>query len=332
MPAFGLPGNPDGALPTNTPDPDAQVPAFELETELSGYPGGIWNLTFNPDGTLLAAGGSRRAVMVWTLATGEGEYYLEPAELGVITGLDFSSDGRQLIAGGNAEYWYWDTDTPSSINYMKPTDFGFTTMSSKFHVAQTGSKAAFADAHGNLVIAELSSDGTYTKIVELDDPGVTSPYEIVFNRDGSILFTGTGQQIDQWDTETGKHLTGLSVDGSITELALNSDGTLMAVGTEDPETQAAIIQLWDVATGKVVATLNPQKGPLTSITFSPNGKLLAWGSSENVIYIWDVETHKQLAELNGPTGWGKSLAFSPDSTLLASGGDDGVVRLWSIVR
>ena len=64
-------------------------------------------------------------------------------------------------------------------------------------------------------------------------------------------------------------------------------------------------------------------------SFSPNGTTLASGSSGTVI-LWDVATRKRIANLEGHTGWVSAVSFSPDGTLLASGADDGTVILWDV--
>ena len=64
-------------------------------------------------------------------------------------------------------------------------------------------------------------------------------------------------------------------------------------------------------------------------SFSPNGTTLASGSSGTVI-LWDVATRKQISTLEGHTGWVTSVSFSPDGTLLASGADDDMIILWDV--
>ena len=68
-------------------------------------------------------------------------------------------------------------------------------------------------------------------------------------------------------------------------------------------------------------------------SFSPNGTTLASGSSGTVI-LWDVATRKQISTLEGHTGWVTSVSFSPDGTLLASGSGSGswddTIILWDV--
>jgi WD40 repeat protein len=65
------------------------------------------------------------------------------------------------------------------------------------------------------------------------------------------------------------------------------------------------------------------------IAFSPDGKLLATGSSGE-LKLWDVSTAKELFTLGGHTEMVWSLAFSPDGMTLATGSGDQTVRLWDV--
>ena len=79
------------------------------------------------------------------------------------------------------------------------------------------------------------------------------------------------------------------------------------------------------------AKLRLGKGGIRGIAYSPDGNLLAVGSSIGV-WIYDVHTGSELALLTGHTREVESIAFSPDGTILASGGawGDETVRLWEV--
>jgi WD40 repeat protein len=66
------------------------------------------------------------------------------------------------------------------------------------------------------------------------------------------------------------------------------------------------------------------------LAFSPDGKLLASGSSDRTIKLWDVATGKERATLRGHAGEVSSVCFSPDGKVLASGGDDRTIKLWDV--
>ncbi|MEH2084008.1 MAG: NB-ARC domain-containing protein [Nostoc sp.] len=69
---------------------------------------------------------------------------------------------------------------------------------------------------------------------------------------------------------------------------------------------------------------------VSSVAFSPNGKLLATGDADGKTYLWQVDDGKLLFSCTGHSSWVKSVAFSPDGQTLASGSDDQTVKLWDV--
>jgi WD40 repeat protein len=90
------------------------------------------------------------------------------------------------------------------------------------------------------------------------------------------------------------------------------------------------VTLLEASTGKEIATLNGHKYHITEAVFSPDSKTLATGSADNTVKLWDVTTPKLLATLEGHALNVMALAFSADSKLLASGSLDTTVRLWDV--
>ncbi|MFN6494531.1 NB-ARC domain-containing protein [Nostoc sp. DedQUE03] len=69
---------------------------------------------------------------------------------------------------------------------------------------------------------------------------------------------------------------------------------------------------------------------ISSVAFSPNGKLLATGDADGKTYLWQVEDGKLLFSCTGHSSWVKSVAFSPDGQTLASGSDKQTIKLWDV--
>ncbi|MEK6234145.1 MAG: WD40 repeat domain-containing protein, partial [Planctomycetales bacterium] len=69
---------------------------------------------------------------------------------------------------------------------------------------------------------------------------------------------------------------------------------------------------------------------VSSLSFSPDGKLLALGCTDHVIRLWDVEQQQQLTEPSILHGAVNSIAFSPDGQTLATGSGKEGIHLWEV--
>jgi WD40 repeat protein len=66
-----------------------------------------------------------------------------------------------------------------------------------------------------------------------------------------------------------------------------------------------------------------------AVTFSPDGKSLAIGGSDNKIRLWDVATYKEIGLFQGHRDTITSIAFSSNAPRLASAGIDETIRVWN---
>jgi eukaryotic-like serine/threonine-protein kinase len=101
------------------------------------------------------------------------------------------------------------------------------------------------------------------------------------------------------------------------------------IGQSNPATQPSPSDNSTPSTNLLRQTLTGHNKDVNSITFSPDGRMLASGSNDGTVKLWDAQTEelKQTFEASGHEV--VSTAFSPDGRSLAiamvSSGGDGIV-------
>ncbi len=91
-----------------------------------------------------------------------------------------------------------------------------------------------------------------------------------------------------------------------------------------------VVETWEQPEASVsweCKKAKPHNKPTFSVTFSPDGRLLA-SCGRNFVRLWRIEEGQCVATLQGHTALVYTVAFSPDGLLLASGSFDKTVRLW----
>ena len=289
-------------------------------------------VTFNPDGTILAAGQGDGDVQLFNVTSHKAIGSLSLLNLGLssgvnaskITSLAFSPNGNFLAGGdyqGTAQLW--DVASQQQIGTPLTTD--------------TRSVESVAFSPDGKTLATGSNDGTarlWDVYLDDNDPtgfvsaGTRAAHSVAFSPDGKILadgdYDGTARL---WNAATQHQLRSQYVGngGSVMSVGFSPGGKILATGSYN-----GTARLWDVATGQQIgATLASHAGAIWSVAFSPNGKALAAGNNNGTVQLWDVATGRQIGALI-TTGAVYSVAFSPDCTMLATGSYDGTAQLWNV--
>ncbi len=152
--------------------------------------------------------------------------------------------------------------------------------------------------------------------------------DAAFSPDGSMLVTISHKTVALWKVADGtllQTLPGELVDSA----ALSPDGTMLALASH------AGLQLWRVADGKLLQSFTSEDLALGSVTFSPDGTLLASASEYFGLQLWRVADGTLLETLDASEyALGlRKVVFSPNCKLLVTTryGDSGwVLSLWQI--
>ena len=91
--------------------------------------------------------------------------------------------------------------------------------------------------------------------------------------------------------------------------------------------------LWKYPTGEPLARLIKHNKPVTTLAFSPDGRLLASGGQDHQIYIWSIKpeiSKTPLLDLEGHEFIVSQVMFSSDGKALISISKDKTMRLWEV--
>ncbi len=282
---------------------------------------------YSSDGKTLASGSDDGTIKLWDMASGKEVSTLTGHSEGV-TRVAYSPDGKTLASASvDTTIKLWDIASGKEI----------TTLTG--HSNEVTSVAYSPDGK---MLASGSGDGTFTlwdvalgkEVATLTDrSGVLS---VAYSPDGKTLALAvTGPHIIVRDSASGKEITTLAARANA--VAYSPDGKTLAsangkallgwhFGFADTP-----ISLWDIASGKEIATLTGHSSNgVNSLTYSPDGKTLASASGDTTINLWEIASRKKIATLTGHSHEVNSVTYSPDGKTLASGSDDGTIKLWDM--
>lgn len=121
--------------------------------------------------------------------------------------------------------------------------------------------------------------------------------------------------------------------GTVSAVAASTQHVLAAGGGDS----GGQVMLWSITNPRAPKALLPKPpdcgvGPVTTLTFSPDGTTMAVGGDDGKVALWNVTNPDEPTALTTPVaadvGPIASVAFSPDGRTLAIGGSHGL-QLWS---
>jgi WD40 repeat protein len=115
---------------------------------------------------------------------------------------------------------------------------------------------------------------------------------IAFSSDGHLIGSGSADgEVIIWDVESGRKLRSLKETGSISAIAFDGSGALIAF-TSFASRGRDNLFIAQLKTGELLGSLPADGRAAALVAFSPDGKRVATFGAEGIVRIWRIESIK----------------------------------------
>lgn len=330
-----------------------EVATRRLVCQMKAHSGVVWTAAFSPDGETIASCGADQSIRLFRTIGLLGPERVFAAKKAADC-LAFSPDSKTLIVGSHEDssLTMWDVATwrarREGPTGGKPQHQVHALADGRILLLENDGQLALLDnAHERTplavhptarVFAIDSRDGQSIVAIGLHGATPKPP------NGGCVIYDASiGRATWQWDFPEVRHYVMHSADGhsvlfvgvsGMVQLvtaagARTLDFTLPpydsgsggAAWTVDSKTLAYVeaktnVTLVDIESGTQLGQFIDHSEPITSLTCSPDGRILASGDAGGTVHFWDLAT-LELAGTLEVEGAVHALTFSPNSRLLA---------------
>ena len=234
----------------------------------------------------------------------------------IVTCASFSPDGSILATGSQDQtVKLWDPFRRTLLATLPHAgavwSLGFTPDGKLLMSAASDGKVRFWDVASKQVVE--SFPGRIAALSPVAPLVATDP--------SSSMWWESSGKVTLWNWQTRQKLLELPMAGRA--LTFSPDGRTLAIGGADRN-----VYLWDIASVRLVRTLETNKTPW-HLAFSSDGRRLVELGWTKDILVWQldrVEAPRRLTRHTLDPWW---ATFSPDGKYLATCGSDQCIRLWN---
>jgi WD40 repeat protein len=238
---------------------------------------------------------------------------------GIVFCVAFSPDGTTLASGGmDGTVRLLDPTTAQQRKqllcggHVKQLAFS---PDSHFLAVANGSGVQVWDVNGERIVVAFSGAGGWNGSVD-------------FSPRGDRVAAGCGSNVVVWDIKTETEITRFAAASEVQSVAFSTDASLVASGDVDGH-----VNVWDLNSGKEIASLGGHGSMIGRVIFSPDGQVLvsqSWWDSR--VKLWDLPTLQESASWQAD--WRdplQAIAISRDSGFMATGSGDSVSPFSSLL-
>jgi WD40 repeat protein len=306
-------------------------------------------IAFSPDGRTLASGDPSGAIQLWDTATGQqiGASRERPA---AVRRLAFAPDGRTLASRDpDQTIRLWEVATGREVGRfgkgLRPERWA---LAPPLAILADGKTLLAADSDGTVRHWDMNRGLELSRLPgRLNQVFAEHPHwtrVMAFSPDWKTLACSNGEDpFCLLDVGTGRllHPHGPIREQSTWTLAFSPDGQTLATGSLKG---SAVVQLWDLRTGRELRRFTDHEGAVGSLAFSPDGRFVASaGLNEEMVRLWAVGTVQEVRRFGwhaalpppskrivGHDGCTALVAFSPDGRTLAVADPDRLIHIWEV--
>ncbi len=327
------------------PQGDAFIYVIQVESEKvlfrranSSYPPGF---RFSPDRSsiYIIDGG----ITTYHISDGEnlGSLALAGNDQDPLNHLAFSTDGKFIVASNQKTIYlfhvnetdpYASFDVPINIysghwiykasTCPGPGPSGGGIVVQNYTLSPNNQFLAIADDRGGFQIRR-TRDGALLK----SSAALSGVYKIIYHPNQSFIAVSRSDgQIEIFNSKSLQVVGAITGHTEFTSIAFSPvrpDGSIyVASGAEDN-----FIRIWSLPNGRRVSSI---EGAADSVTFSPDGQFLAYGSRDYTINLVHLTDGKRYPPKSGHLDYVEGLAFSSDGKTLVSGSPDCTLKIWQV--
>ncbi|MBA4066301.1 MAG: hypothetical protein C0501_21815 [Isosphaera sp.] len=298
--------------------------------KLDGHGGNVRALSLFPDGRRLLSASHDKTLKLWDLVTGECVRTFpgpgKPGHAGKVVGVAALPDGRRFLSSDDlGAVWQWDAETGAVLRRYDPSPLPVYALA----VGRDGRRAVAGTWDAKRNTAKPDELGALTQVTvwtfdvetgkELKRTTTdTSVSHVRLSPDGTEAVVGMAAGVGLWNLDTGRFRPFTGVSDRTTCAAFTRDGRhVVSTGYDKALT------LWDVATGKVVASEPGLPGQGFHVAPSHDGRRVAAVGANGGAGVWTLppvaaappprtDLPRPVATLAPPDGSLEDLAFSAD--------------------
>jgi len=294
----------------------------------TSHPGGVLDLTYSPDGNLLATAGSDGHIRFWDGDTGASAGLVRASNRPIYA-ICFNKTGTVLACAGLDSGTIVLETSSNNVRRILGEQLD-SVLCLAFNPCDPEVLATAGHAGSirmwNIVTGECistwESGQLHDKVAE---PRIQSAiHSLAFSPDGLLLVSAGRESVTVWRLPNAKPTIQLHSRFNLFQsICFDSNGATLAGGGRNSK-----IMMWNTREWSPVRTLSYHTRSVFCVRFSPDGSILASAGGDGAICICSVLTWDSYKTVAADRGSVTALAFHPTGMILASGCNDGSILTW----